>query len=175
MKKIIFSLLVILFGCSDSADQAGANLKKGDEFFNKSEYEVAEYYYEKVPEESPLFRQAQTKLEAIAGIKERWKVIPGDTVEISNIILVENKYNTDNTSRLPIHAITLANRSWKKLKSINIEFTYYNAAGAVITKLIVEIETDLDSRNQKVYENVSPGVIQERFAKCDARIINAVF
>ena len=175
MKKITVSLLVILFGCSDPADQAGTNLKKGDEFFDKSEYEVAEYYYEKIPEESPLFIQAQKKLNAIAMVKEQWKVVAGDPIEISNITIVEHKYNTDSSATLPIHSVTLVNRYWKKLKSVDIQFSYYDGSGNIVAKLITEIETNLDSRNQRVYENISPGTVRERFVSCEIKIINADF
>jgi len=62
MKKFVLVLILLVFGCSDLGDQASANLKKGDEFFAKNEYEVAEYYYDKIPEESPFYRQARKKL-----------------------------------------------------------------------------------------------------------------
>ncbi len=175
MRKFIFSLLFLLFGCSDPGDQASANLKKGDEFFAKNEYEVAEYYYDKIPEDSPFFRQAQKKLNIIASAKTKWKVVQGDTVDISQVVLIENEYQTSNVSRLPIHSITLENKSWKRLESVNIEFTYFKETGTVIAKLIGSIETNLEPRTQRVFKNISPGTIQEQFVKCDARIVSANF
>jgi hypothetical protein len=175
MKKIILGLLLMLFGCSDPADKASENLKKGDEFFGKNEYEVAEYYYEKIPEESPFFHQAQKKLNAIAVVKAKWKVAVGDTVEISKVVIIDNKYKADNLSKEPIHTITLVNKSWKKLESVNIEFIYYNEAGTVVTRLVGDVKTDLEPRTQSVFENISPGTVHERFVKCEAKIINAYF
>ena len=175
MKKFIFSLVVLLFGCSDPGDQPGTNLKKGDEFFAKNEYEVAEYYYDQIPEDSPFFRQAQKKLNAIAVVKAKWKVVESDSTEISQVVLVENKYKADNVSRVPIHSITIANNSKKKLESVNIEFTYFNQEGTVIATLLGDVKTPVDPESKNIFDNVSPGILQERFVNCEARIINAHF
>ncbi|HAP36769.1 MAG TPA: hypothetical protein DCQ28_12840 [Bacteroidetes bacterium] len=176
MRKIVFSILLLVVGCAEPVDQASTNLKKGDEFFAKNEYEVAEYYYDKIPEDSPFFRQAQKKLNVIAAVKEKWKIDVGDTVEISKVTITENKYTTDNDSKSPIHTLTVVNTSWKKLKRVNIEFSYFTEAGIIITRLVVnDVELDLDPNTQKVYENISPGTIYFQFATCEAKIINAYF
>jgi hypothetical protein len=167
--------VLILFGCSDSADQASANLKKGDEFFAKNEYDIAEYYYDKIPEDSPFFQQAQKKLNAIAVGRAQWKVDNNGSTKISEVYIIDNKYKIDSVSKLPIHAITLENKSWKSLLSVDIEFIYYNDEGTVVTKLIADVKTNLLPKTQKVYENISPGTIQERFVNCQARIIAAHF
>ena len=175
MKKFAFGLMLLIVGCSDPGEQAGSNLKKGDEFFAKNEYEIAEYYYEKIPEESPLYRQAQKKLNEITVIKEHWKIGEADSAEVAQVVLVENKYNADNTSKVPIHTLTLLNNSRKKLGSVNIEFTYYNAAGGVIAVLVDEVKTPLGSNTQGVFDKVSPGILPDKFERCEARIINAHF
>jgi len=79
MKKTLLILLLLAAGCIDTEENASANLKKGDDFFAKNEYEVAEYYYERIPEESPFYAKAQVKLEEIAKIKKQW-VLPRSTL-----------------------------------------------------------------------------------------------
>ncbi len=175
MKKFVLVLMLLVFGCSDLGDQASANLKKGDEFFAKNEYEVAEYYYDKIPEESPFYRQARKKLNTIASIKEKWKVVAGDTVEISKVVIIENTYKVDNVSRLPIHTVTIANNTRKTLESVIIEFIYYDEAGSVVTTLVGNVKASVEPKSQNVFDNISPGTLQERFVNCEARIINAHF
>ncbi len=175
MKKFVLVLMLLVFGCSDLGDQASANLKKGDEFFAKNEYEVAEYYYDKIPEESPFYRQARKKLNTIASVKEKWKVVAGDTVEISKVVIIENTYKVDNVSRLPIHTVTIANNTRKTLESVIIEFIYYDEAGSVVTTLVGNVKASVEPKSQNVFDNISPGTLQERFVNCEARIINAHF
>lgn len=175
MKKFVLVLMLLVFGCSDLGDQASANLKKGDEFFAKNEYEVAEYYYDKIPEESPFYRQARKKLNTIASVKEKWKVVAGDTVEISKVVIIENTYKVDNVSRLPVHTVTIANNTRKTLESVIIEFIYYDEAGSVVTTLVGNVKASVEPKSQNVFDNISPGTLQERFVNCEARIINAHF
>ncbi|MDP1678375.1 MAG: FxLYD domain-containing protein [Bacteroidota bacterium] len=175
MKKFILGLVLLVFGCSDPGDKASENLKKGDSFFEKNEYEVAEYYYDKIPEESPFYRQAQKKLDAIALVKEQWKIVASDSVGASKIILVENKYRTDSVSGAPIHTITLTNNSRRTVNSVNIEFTYYNQAGNVITTLVGDVKTSLEPNTRASFDDITPGTLQELFVKCDAKIISIHF
>ncbi len=175
MKKFVLGLALLVFGCSDHGDKASENFKKGDDFFAKNEYEIAEYYYDKIPEDSPFYRQAQKKLHAIALVKEQWKIVKSDSVGTSQIILVENKYRTDGVSGAPIHTITLTNNSRRTLNSVTIVFTYYNQGGNVITTLVGEVTTSLEPNTQAVFENVTPGTLQEPFVNCEAKIINTHF
>lgn len=175
MKKFIFSLIFFAVGCSDPIDQASTNLKKGDEFFAKNEYEAAEYYYDRIPEESPFYPQAQKKMNAIAVFKAKWRVNDKDSSEISKVVLVENISKMNNISRVPTHMITIANNSTKLLESIEVEFTYYDQNESVITALITEVKTPLKPKSQETYYDITPGLLQERFTTCQAKIINAHF
>ena len=132
-------------------------------------------YYDKIPEESPFYRQARKKLNTIASIKEKWKVVAGDTVEISKVVIIENTYKVDNVSRLPIHTVTIANNTRKTLESVIIEFIYYDEAGSVVTTLVGNVKASVEPKSQNVFDNISPGTLQERFVNCEARIINAHF
>ncbi|MBW7887933.1 MAG: hypothetical protein H3C35_06185 [Bacteroidetes bacterium] len=66
MKKLFLCvILLVAAGCEDLDEDAPINFKKGIEFYKKGEYEIAEYYFDKIPEESPLYNSAQKRLQKI--------------------------------------------------------------------------------------------------------------
>ena len=62
IKTILLFLILLLAGCGESVEDAPINLQKGNDFYIRGQYEVAEYYFEKIPEDSPLYPEAQEKL-----------------------------------------------------------------------------------------------------------------
>ena len=71
MKLLAAMMVAMLFiGCDNTPEQAADNLKKGDEYFAAQQYEVAEYYYDKIPDESPLYKEAQLKIDKISELQK---------------------------------------------------------------------------------------------------------
>lgn len=175
MKQIVLLVLVTLMGCSNSEENATINLQKGDEFFSKQEYEVAEYYYEKIPDDSPVYRQAEKKLQEIARIKKQWveKTVPSS--ELAKIVILEHTYQVDNVSRIPSHRLSLVNNTDRIVEYIVVEFTYYDKNDKVITTLTTEKRTPMFQHTQDVFKGIEPGFVPEEFARATAKIVNARF
>lgn len=175
MKHWVFYLLIALIGCADTDENAAANLKKGNDFFEKKEYEVAEYYYERIPETSPLYKEAAKKLDVIAKIKKQWvekEVAPAD---LAKIIILEHTYQVDNVARIPNHRLSLVNNTDRVLQSIEVEFTYLDKSNKEIMKLVAEVRTPMFQNTQDVFKGIEPGYVQEEFATATAKIIKARF
>ena len=176
MKKILFIiLLACTIGCEQSDEDASSNLKKGDSFFEKKEYEVAEYYYEKIPEESPMYAKAKKKLDAIAVIKKQWTEHSVPQIDLNKIVIVEHTFTVDNISLLPVHRLSLVNNTNRTLESIDVEFSYLDKNGKILEKLVCEVKTGMYTNTQDVFKGIKPGVVREAFATSEAKILSAKF
>ena len=174
MKKLSFLFLLLMFGCTDSEENASTNLRKGDEFFAKGEYEVAEYYYDKIPEESVLYKtvlrrkQEIEKMNADPSRQDK----PNKTTE--SVTIVRHTYQT-KLGRLPIHKITLANNTAKKLQLIDVEFVYLDAANKEVTRLTSNVFADIDPNGKKDLNEISPGIVSEPFTNVKVTIKRTLF
>lgn len=175
MKQWIFFLLIALIGCADTDENAAANLKKGNDFFEKQEYEVAEYYYERIPETSPLYNEAAKKLDVIAKIKKQWVEKEVSPADLSKIIILEHTYQVDNVARIPNHRLSLVNNTDRVLQSIEVEFTYLDKTNKEIMKLVAEVRTPMFQNTQDVFKGIEPGFVKEEFATAKAKIVKARF
>jgi predicted transcriptional regulator YdeE len=175
MKKTLFIVLLLTAGCIGTEENASANLKKGDEFFAKNEYEVAEYYYERIPEESPLHAKAQVKLEEIAKIKKQWVEKEVPVSELANIIVREHTYKIDKITRIAVHRLSMVNRTVRYLEYITVQFEYYDANDQFITRYTVETRTPMKKNTQGVFGEIESGVVTTDFARSTATIIKARF
>ena len=175
MRRVLTVILLLAAGCADTEENAAANLKKGDEHLAKKEYEVAEYYYERIPEESPLYVQAEKKLEAIAKVKKQWvekEVAPAD---LAKIRIIDHTYQLDNVARVPSHRLSLVNNTDRVLEYITVEFSYYDRSGKKVATLETETRTPMFQNSQDVFKGIEPGFVAEEFASTTARIVNARF
>jgi hypothetical protein len=168
-------LLFLLAGCVGTEENASENLQKGDDFFAKKEYEVAEYYYERVPEESPFYAKARMRLNEIAGIKRHWVEKDVSATELAKIIIVDNVFSVDNITRIPKHRISLVNNTSRMLENIEVEFSYFDRSGTYITSMTVEVRTPLLQKSQGEFTNIEAGVVTSEIGRSDARIVNARF
>ena len=175
MKKTLLILLLLAAGCIDTEENASANLKKGDDFFAKNEYEVAEYYYERIPEESPFYAKAQVKLEEIAKIKKQWVEKEVSASDIAKINIIEHTYNWDNMTRVPVHRLSMVNNTDRILEYITVQFDYYDKDNNLITRFTVETRTPMLQNTQNAFNNIGTGVMKRDFARSTATIIEARF
>lgn len=175
MKKALTVLLLLAAGCIDTEENASANLKKGDDFYARKEYEVAEYYYERIPEESPLYAKARVKLNEIAEIKKQWvekEVLPS---EIAKIIITEHTYALDNITRIPAHRLAIVNGTVRNLAYVTIRFDYYDKENQLIISYTVETKTPMYPNTQDVFTNIESGVLTKDYARSTATIVSAKY
>ena len=170
---VMFSLL--LFGCDNTAEQAPNNLKKGDEYFAAKQYEVAEYYYDKIPEESPLYKEAQLKIEKIDDIQKG--ALPKISVaEESQKVSVFDQTMTSNSGGTePIHSVEINNESVHKLASVVLEFTYFDATGNVVAVKRCKVATPMIGKTQETFNGITPGSLESPCVSSKAKVVSVEF
>ncbi|MDD8016943.1 MAG: hypothetical protein PHP42_01090 [Bacteroidota bacterium] len=173
MKKFLLFLSLGVFGCGNTADNAPANIKKGDEFYAKKEYEVAEYYYEKIPDDSPFYLQAQRNIAAIEKIKEQWADRSVPAADLSNIIVTDHSFNKDFTTHIPIHRLLFFNRNKRNIEMVKVTFSYQDGHGSELATITTEIPIRLKGSSQNVAEEIKPGIVSDEFVSTTARIVGA--
>ncbi len=167
------AFVLLIAGCVGTEEEAPVNLKKGDECFDKKEYEVAEYYYEKIPEESPLHEQASKRLDEIKEIKAKWADKTVSEADIAKIIVTDHSYGIDNVLHIPTHRLLLFNHNQRNIASLTVEFSYYRISGELIGQLTTDVKVVVKSKDQNECTGIQPGRVGEVFAKSSARIIGA--
>ena len=107
--KYIISIIAVamLVGCDSTSEQAPGNLKKGDQYFEVREYEVAEYYYGKIPEDSPQFKEAQAKLQKIAEIKSSMLTKVSAEDEARKVSVFDQSITSNALGKMPVHSVSL--------------------------------------------------------------------
>ena len=128
MKNIPFLFLLLALVCTDSEEQASTNLRKGDEFYNKGQYDIAEYYYDKIPEESILRKTVARRKKDIEKNIGSFSAKVSSEKKAEEVTIANHTFKV-SLGRIPMHTITLLNSTSKKLQMVDVEFTYFNAAG----------------------------------------------
>ncbi len=174
-----FALTVIvsmfLFGCDNTADQAPNNLKKGDEYFAAKQYEVAEYYYDKIPEDSPCYKEAEIKMQQIADIQKG--ALPKiSVVEESQKVTVFDQSMTINAGGTePVHSVELNNESVHKLASVVLQFTYLDATGNVVAVKQCKIASPMSGKTQETFKGISPGNLESPCVSSKVKVVSVEF
>jgi hypothetical protein len=176
MKQLIAAaLFLVLAGCQNNLENASANMKKGDSFYEAKEYDVAEYYYEKIPEESPLFVQARMKLDSISAFRKYWSTTTVSPEDMKNIMLGDHSASMMKATMKPLHSFVIINNTPRTLSSVTIEFTYYDIEHNVVGKLTCDVDAPVPSKNKGVFNRVEPGTLKKLFMKSDAKLIGAEY
>jgi hypothetical protein len=176
MKRIlVVAVLLIFAGCDNSIERAPVNLKKGDTYFASKDYEVAQYYYEKVPEESPLFKEAQLKLQEISSIEAGMIPKAPGAEEVQKLSIFDQSMTSNAGGMYPIHSITLNNESTHRLVSVVFEFTYFDASGEVVTAKQVKVSTPMSAKTQDTFTGIAPGKLDLACATSKVKIVSAEF
>ena len=165
----------VLFGCDSSVDQAPANMKKGDAYYAERQYEVAEYYYQKIPEESPLYKEAQLKMQQIAQIEQNELPKGPGADEALKISIFDQSITSNPGGVAPIHSVQLNNESVHKLASVQLEFSYFDKAGDLIGVKRCNVITPILGKSQETFTGIAPGTLDVPFATCKIRVISAEF
>lgn len=175
MKKIPFILLMLVLGCADTEENASTNLRKGDEFFNKGEYDIAEYYYDKIPEESLLHQSVARKLDEIKKIRIDPSLDKHSTKKKEGVFITNHSFEPGTMGLLPLHRITVVNNTDKNLQFVELEFVYYDAQGNEVERLSTVATTGVKKESSKNFEKISPGVIKTKFVKANVILVKPVF
>lgn len=170
-----FLLAVLSVGCDRTSEKAPMNIKKGDEYFANQEYEVAEYYYEKIPEDSPLYKQAQMKLHEIGEIRSSKFPKISLEEEARKVSVFDQSITSNNLGKMPIHSVSLNNESQHKLSAVVLEFTYFDAGGNVVAVKRIRVETPLLGKSQETFRGIAPGVLDESCSSAKVKVLSAEF
>lgn len=174
MKKFSLLLVLSLFGCTDSEENASMNLRKGDEFFAKGEYEIAEYYYDKIPEESNLYKSVLRKKQEMEKINNDPVLKAKKAAKEESVTIVRHSHIL-RMGRLPVHTLTLANNTSKHLNIVEMDFVYLDASGKEVARLMTMLTPGLDAETEKEMTNISPGMVNEKFSQVRIEIKRTLF
>ncbi|MFZ4619022.1 MAG: FxLYD domain-containing protein [Bacteroidota bacterium] len=175
MKHIPLLFLLLALGCADTEENASTNLRKGDEFYNKGEYEIAEYYYDKIPEESVLKKAVARRIEEINKIKIDPSLDKHSTKKKEGVFITNHTFELGTMGLLPLHKMTIVNNTDKNLQFCELEFVYYDAAGKEVERLSTVATTGVQKQSQKSFEKITPGVVKQKFSKANVILAKPVF
>jgi hypothetical protein len=168
-------LLVLIAGCQNGFENAPVNMRKGDAFYAAKEYDMAAYYYGKVPEESPLFPQAKSKLDSIGLYKKYWAITTVTPEDLKKISLIDHSASMNLSTMKPLHSFIILNNTPRSLSSITVEFTYYDFNHVEVGKLICNVDAPVPTMKKGVFNRVEPGILKTTFAKSTATLVGAEY
>ncbi|GEM_PF-1972460 len=172
---ILVSFSMLLLGCDNTPEQAQNNLQKGDEYFAAKQYEVADYYYDKIPEESPLYKEAQLKMQKIDEIEQG--ALPKISVaeESKKVSIFDQTMTSNSGGTEPVHSVELNNESVHKLTSVVLEFTYLDAAGNIVTVKKIKIAAPMSGKTQETFKGIAPGTLESPCTSSKVKVVSAEF
>ena len=170
---VMFSML--LFGCDNTAEQAPTNLQKGNEYFEAKQYEVAEYYYDKIPEESPLYKEAQLKIEKIGEIQKGARPKISVAEESQRVSVLDQTMTSNSGGTEPIHSVEINNESVHKIASVVLEFTYFDAAGNVVAVKQCKIASPMIGKTQETFKEIAPGTLEAPCVSSKVKVVSVEF
>jgi hypothetical protein len=173
MKKAFIFSFLFLFGCTDS-ENAASNLQKGDEFLKRGEYEVAEYYYDKIPEESVLYKtvlrrkqELQKKMNSGATTSEG---ATSSGQKQQEGVKITNESHVLQLGRMPIHTITILNGTPKRLNVVEMDFVYLDDSGKEVARLLTMVSANVGPGEEKEIGKIMPGMVSEKFSRVKMEI-----
>ncbi len=175
--KYLYAIIisVVLFGCDNTAELASSNMKKGDDYFAMKEYEVAQYYYEKIPGESPLYKEAEMKLQRIDDIQKNALPTISVAEEATKVTIFDQSITSNASGVSPVHSVSLNNESVHKLASVELEFTYYDAAGKVVGVKRCKIPSPMLGKSQETFTGIATGSLDAPCTTSKIKVLSAEF
>lgn len=165
MKYFLFFTLLIMAGCTGSDEDASMNLRKGDEFMAKGEFEIAEYYYDKIPEESVLFKTVERRrLEMQKSAPKPSAKNEQRAVQHREGVFILKESHVLQLGKMPIHTITVQNATSKRLNVMELEFIYRNDMGEDVQRLTTMVNASMDPGTEKVLDKIAPGMLNQKFS-----------
>ena len=175
--KLVLTVFFSMF-CSDVIilpNKRQATCKKGTNILPQNSTEVAEYYYDKIPEESPLYKEAQLKIEKIDEIQKG--ALPKISVaeESQKVSMFDQTMTSNSGGTEPIHSVELNNESMHKLASVVLEFTYLDAAGNVVAVKQCKVATPMIGKTQETFKGISPGSLESPCVSSKVKVVSVEF
>lgn len=173
MKKAFILSLMFLFGCTDS-ENAASNLQKGDEFLKRGNYEVAEYYYDKIPEESVFYktvlrrRQEMEKKRNSGATASEGASSSGQKQQEG--VKITSESHMLQMGKMPIHTIKILNGTSKKLNVLEMDFVYLDDSGREVARLLTMVNANVDPGEEKEIGKIMPGMVSEKFTRVKTEI-----
>jgi hypothetical protein len=166
MKYVLLLCMLVMAGCTDSEENASANLRKGDEFMAKGEYEIAEYYYDKIPEESVLFKTVERRK------KEMEKSVPKTVTSSSSSskaqkkegVFILKESHVLQLGKMPIHTVTVQNATSKRLNMLELNFVYLDEMGTEVQRMTTLVNASMDPDTEKELDKIAPGMLNQKFS-----------
>lgn len=176
MKRLsLLAVMLFAAGCHSDLENASSNMRKGDAFFATKEYDAAEYYYEKIPAESPWFAQAHAKLDSIAAFRRYWSKTAASPEDMKMITLGDHSASMMNAKMKPLHSFVITNNTDRTLRSVTVEFTYYDIDQRCVGTLTCDVDAPVPPKKNGVFNRVEPGTLTHTFYKSKARLVGAEF
>lgn len=174
-KMCILLFMTAIMGCEISLENASWNMKKGDSFYASKEYDVAEYYYGKIPEESPLYKQAKNKIDSIAIIRKYWAITIVTPEDMVKIAIMDHSAKMNVSTMNPLHSFVIVNGTLRTLSMISVECTYFDANGTEIERLVCDLKASVPSMKKGVFGRVEPGTLKVSFARSTIKLVGAKY
>jgi len=168
-------LFVFAAGCQNTEETAPSNMKKGNDFYDMKEYDVAEYYYEKIPQESPLYPDARARLDSIVIFKQYWAITKVTDEDMKLIDLTDHSGSMNLSSMKPLHSFVIINNTKRTLSMITVQFTYYDYEAKKVAELTCNVDAPVPSKKKGVFSRVEPGILKTTFSRSTAKLIGAEY
>lgn len=168
-------LALAVAGCTDSEENASTNLRKGDEFFKKGEYDIAEYYYDRIPDDSPLKQTVTRRKEDIVKFRENPALDTNVKRKVKGVFVKNHTFAITSLGVMPVHRFTIVNNTDKTLQFCEMEFVYFDAGGKEVERLNYVANTLVPKDEEKVFDKINPGVVRGKFVRSTATIVKPVF
>ncbi len=167
--------LMLCAGCQSNIENATVNMKKGDTFYASKEYDAAEYYYQKIPEESPLYAQAKVKLDSIAIFKQYWAITTVTPEDLKKLSLIDHSASMNISTMKPLHSFIVINNMQRSLSAVTVQFTYFDARHTEVAQLVYDVDAPVAAMKRGVFNRVEPGILKTVFSTSSAKVIAAKY
>lgn len=165
MKRFLLLCVIAFAGCVDSEENASTNLRKGDAFLARGEYEIAQYYYDRIPEESVLFKSVQRRKKEIEKevIAAGGGVAPGEQ-RPEGVFIIKHTHILQ-LGKMPIHTLTVLNNTGKRLNMMEVEFVYLDDGGKEVLRTPYMVTMNIGPGEEKEIGKVAPGTVMQKFSR----------
>jgi hypothetical protein len=140
----------------------------------RGEYEIAEYYYDKIPEESVLYKSVARRRQEMQKKLASGEAASGGSSSSSQkraegIFITKQSYLLQ-LGRMPIHTITVLNNTSKKLNVLEVEFVYLDGSGNEVSRRLMMVSANLGPGEERQMEKIAPGMVNEKFTSVKVEV-----
>ncbi len=176
MKQIFFFIIALFFiSCEQTEQDANENFKKATEFYKQKEYEIAEYYFDKIPEDNPLYSESQRILQEIDNIKLFSSEKLAKPEELRQVKVLNHTFTFNAETMEPKHNIKISSENTRTIRFMVLKFTYYNEVNQPVDQIVVRENLVMYGRVTDTFKDVIPGKVKSKFYSSRVEILSAEF